>query len=471
MKNNILHLSLLLLAFFVNTTQIRSQYVTDSLRISPTAEQAAEQKNEDIIVEYEITAAGDTVFHYKRKPFDFGVIYNGAPKRIYSEEAGLMYRGVAVRKAMMATVQGASSLDFGKDIGKIPFTEGMTPSGGKTYSIPITTDPVSSSAPQISIAYNSQSGNGVAGYGWNLAGISAITVTGKTIHYDGITAPVDLSKPSECVFALDGARLVNNTGSLTAYQYETAQGFVLVKKHLYGTNVAYFTVAYPNGSTATFGFTNNTDMKYVYPITEITDIKGYKINFDYIESGNNYYLTKVSYGGKTTATHQAEILFNYVDRIDFTTAYISALPISANKLLKSVVSRNKVNGAWQELCTYRLTHELNDVQRLTQIDCTSGSSSLNPLRFSYGHYYDHQSGQLTREYSQFLSSYFSSSSAASPVYVRGKFIKNKFGDGLITFPGTFSTYKKQEKELRNFLALLQGDMKFMEAGIQQTRIY
>ncbi|MGF0097083.1 hypothetical protein ACQRD6_01840 [Prevotella sp. SGI.027] len=88
MKNNILHLSLLLLAFFANTIQIHSQYVTDSLRISPTAEQAAEQKKEDIIVEYEITDAGDTVFHYKRKPFDFGVIYNGAPKRIYNENLG-----------------------------------------------------------------------------------------------------------------------------------------------------------------------------------------------------------------------------------------------------------------------------------------------------------------------------------------------------------------------------------------------
>ena len=84
MKNNILHLSLLLLAFFVNTIQIHSQYVTDSLRISPTAEQAAEQKKEDIIVEYEITDAGDTVFHYKRKPFDFGVIYNGAPCLLYT---------------------------------------------------------------------------------------------------------------------------------------------------------------------------------------------------------------------------------------------------------------------------------------------------------------------------------------------------------------------------------------------------
>ena len=62
-----------------------------------------------------------------------------------------------------ATIQMIESLDFGKYVGQIPFNEGNTASGGKTYSIPIATAPVNSSAPQISITYNSQAGNGVAG--------------------------------------------------------------------------------------------------------------------------------------------------------------------------------------------------------------------------------------------------------------------------------------------------------------------
>ena len=458
---SILRQIILSVALVVCTGQLHSQQRADSLNIQPPNRNAvkdsiSESEKEDIIVEYELTAQGDTLYRYIRKAFDFGDIYNEAPKKLYDEEAVQMRRNIG-NKTGAATMEKSSSVDLGKYIGKIPFSEGITPSGGKTYSVPITTAPVNSSAPQISIAYNSQAGNGVAGYGWNLAGTSAITVTGKTIHYDGITAPVDLSKPGECVFALDGTRLVNNTGSLTEYQYETAQGFVLVKKHLYGANVAYFTVAYPNGSKAIFGFTNNTQMKHIYPIKEITDIKGYKINFDYIESGNNYYLTKVSYGGKTTATHQAEIQFNYTDRTDFTRAYIATIPISQNKLLKSIVSRNKINGVLHELCTYSLTHALSDnVQRLTQIDCTSGSSSLNPLRFSYEHYYDAQPGYLTREYSQFISSYFSSTSGAQPVYVRGKFIKNKFGDGLITFPGKFSAYTKIGEKVKKFLGIVTG---------------
>ena len=451
-----LHSFILLVSAILFSVELSAQVpAADSLQV-PGYSHDRECAEDDIIIEYELTAKGDTLYHFRRKAFDFGDIYNEAPKQLYDEEAIQMRRNIG-NKTRAATMEKSSSVDFGKYVGKIPFSEGITPSGGRTYSIPITTAPVNSSTPQIAITYNSQSGNGVAGYGWNLTGASAITVTGKTIHYDGITAPVDLSKPGESVFALDGTRLVNNTGSLTEYQYETAQGFVLVKKHLYGANVAYFTVAYPNGSKAIFGFTNNTQMKHVYPIREITDIKGYKINFDYIESGNNYYLTKVSYGGKTTATHQAEIQFNYTDRTDFTRAYIATIPISQNKLLKSIVSRNKINGVLHELCTYWLTHALSDnVQRLTQIDCTSGSSSLNPLRFSYEQYYDAQPGYFTREYSQFISSYFSSTSGAQPVYVRGKFIKNKFGDGLITFPGKFSTYTKIGEKVKKFLGIVTG---------------
>ena len=166
-------------------------------------------------------------------------------------------------------------------MGKIPFTEGVTPTGGKTYAIPILTAPCKGQAPQVAIAYNSQGGNGTAGYGWNVTGASAINVVGKTIHYDGQTAAVDLSKPAECAFALDGVRLVRNTGTLTQYDYETSQGFILVKKHLANGEIAYFTVAYPNGNTATFGFKNNTKTQPAYPITEMVDRNGYKINFEY----------------------------------------------------------------------------------------------------------------------------------------------------------------------------------------------
>ncbi len=337
-------------------------------------------------------------------------------------------------------------------VGKIPFTEGVTPSGGKTYTIPITMPPVKSSAPQIALTYNSQAGNGVAGYGWNIVGLSAITITGKSIHYDGFTDAPNLLSPSSNAFLLDGIRLVNygNVKSTPPiiipenpdedifedyYNYETAQGFVLVKSHYFQNNTAYFTAAYPNGSIATFGYKNNTQPKHIYPITEITDINGYKINFTYIESGNNYYISKINYGGKTSDTHWGEIKFVYHDRADFVTAYMAGVPVSSNKLLKTITSKSKTNETWEELCTYKLTHELTDVNRLTRLDCLTGNSSLNPITFSYNYYEDNYSGILEKKDSINLHLYFQS--VSNPIFKRGKFIKNGYTDGLITYPSLY----------------------------------
>lgn len=330
------------------------------------------------------------------------------------------------------------SIDQSKSVGRIPFEEGVTPYGGKTLTVPVLTAAVASAAPQVALNYNSQMGNSPAGYGWNISGLTAINVANKTIHYDGVNAPVDLSNPSACVFSLDGTRLVpNNNTSVPEYHYETAQGYVLVKKIMYGSNVACFEALFPDGSKATFGFTNNTVMKHTYPVTSIVDMKGYRIDFEYLQSGNMYFISKIKYGSKTTA-HPAEIRFEYVARTDYTTAYISNIGISQNQLLKKITSYN--NG--QEIRTYTLTHTLaSEVNRLTRIDCSSGPSSLNPLVFGYDLYPSYMSnGQFDEELYGFLSQYFNNDPANKMQYIRGKFRKNSFGDGMITFPGKFSTY-------------------------------
>ena len=392
----------------------------------------------NLVIEREVTPKGDTIYRYKYQAVDLGPIEDKAPTILYKEEPKR-----ALRSAMPALQSVAEKGNH--YVGKIPFTEGVTPTGGKTYAIPILTAPCKGQAPQVAIAYNSQGGNGTAGYGWNVTGASAINVVGKTIHYDGQTAAVDLSKPAECAFALDGVRLVRNTGTLTQYDYETSQGFVLVKKHIANGEIAYFTVAYPNGNTATFGFKNNTKTQPAYPITEMVDRNGYKINFEYTVSGNCHFLSRIAYGGRSEAEHTAEMLFNYEACKDFTTVYLSGVALAADKLLKSVVSRNKVGNTFEELCTYRLSHELKDVSQLVQIGCSSGGVEMAPLKFGYANEDMNGSGTLVQHTETHLTTYFQNSTN-KPIYARGKFIKGHYGDGLITVPGGYSPYTLLERK-------------------------
>ena len=449
MKNYLLQRVITSITLFLYVGGMFAWQNTHSLSLPNTSylagSDSTSNSENDMVIEGQLTADGDSIYQYKYKAFDFGeVIYN-------KSASSNSKRASKARKnpELNISLQKASTDFSGKYVGKIPFTENVSPSGGKVYTIPIITAPGCSFAPQISLTYNSQSGNGVAGYGWNITGVSAINIVGRSIYYDGVTGPIDLSQSDSCGFALDGVRLVSNQGKLTEYQYETAQGFILVKKHLYCGNVAYFTVAYPNGSVATFGFTDNTKTQYTYPLTEITDLKGWKAHFSYIESGNHYFLTKISYGGRNINNHPAEIQLNYEDRSDFTTAYISGKPLALNKLLKSIVSFNNVNGSLQELCTYTLTHELKDVNRLIQLDCSSEGSLLSPLKFAYNFYQYGETNSIQKVDRLFLTKYFSWGCNIR----RGKFVKNQYGDGLIAYPNRFSIYTKTgEKIKKRFLA-------------------
>ena len=81
------------------------------------------------------------------------------------------------------------------------------------------------------------------------------------------------------------------------------------------------------------------------------------------------------------------------------------------------------------------------VNRLTRLDCSSGTNSLNPLVFGYDFYPSHISGgEFDKSLYGFLSQYFNNDPVNKMQYIRGKFRKNSDGDGMITFPGKFSTY-------------------------------
>ena len=92
-------------------------------------------------------------------------------------------------------------------VGAIGGTVDVTALGGASYTIPIQVpEGMGGIQPNLSIVYNSQSGNGLLGWGWSLGGLSAITRVGQTNYHDGKVTGVSLDYHDR--FALDGQRLM-----------------------------------------------------------------------------------------------------------------------------------------------------------------------------------------------------------------------------------------------------------------------
>lgn len=384
-----------------------------------------------------VDSSGDTLLLYKYNPIPISVSNSEN-----ASEDGIMSIDADACNEATDVLKPPPLRPFPVDAGfsYIPIDESISSTGARTYEIPIMTAANCKLTPQLSLSYNSQNGNGIAGYGWSLSGASVISAVGKNIFYDSVTTSCDLSNTSSIAFSLDGIRLVENLGKLNEYQYETAQGYILVKRHMNGDAVAYFTVAYPNGNKAIFGFQTNDTNQLIYPITELVDANGFRIDFAYEKTGNNYYLTKVQYGSTSKDSHPAEINFTYSNRQDITTAYLGGKAITLSKLLERIETSDQVNGTKTLMREYVFRHTTDGVSLLKSVECACGDKQIPPLTFEYGTAKDNFSAKLVKREECLLPKYFSTSKGEEFDYIRGKFIRNKYNDGMIVLPASFNSW-------------------------------
>lgn len=331
-------------------TQIIKEQGNDSLR-----------QEKRIIEKVEVLPNGDSIIYYQPDFFDFGptpkendntTVNN---KDTSKKESAITINSVSEIESPAIQLSGitTASIDNTKDVGEIPFTEDISPSGARIYTIPILTAPVSSPVPQIALTYNSQAGNGVAGYGWNITGISMITITQKRDYFDDdITVPfvkenhlLDFNNPKSQAWTLDNTRLLLSSieedayGNITSYLYEPLYGKTKVKRE-----ADIITAEFSNGAIATYNF-NYTPF---VPVSELKDNRGTSIYFRYLISDNVYYIEDIYYDN-----YAAHIHFEYIDRQDFNTEYAGGKEIKSNKLLSKVISYYKDNGGTErELRTY-----------------------------------------------------------------------------------------------------------------------
>lgn len=322
-------------------------------------------------------------------------------------------------------VPDSVSISTSKAVGEIEIMSGVSPTGAKTYTVPIKAykfDGVF--CPEISLTYNSQAGNSGYGKGWSIGGLQSIVRANKSIYFDGKTEGMKMN--ANDVFYLNGVRLVHISGN----EYETEQGKIKAVATVDGDVIRYFNVYYPNGYTAIFGMTTNTENRLEYPITSLTDERGRSITYNYISYSNTYNISSIRY-----ENYSASISFTYDQtRADYVQGYRGGLFLDSKYLLKTITC-NRSN---REIGTYTLSYITDaSTSLLEKIDYSANGSSLNPLKFYYG---DNSALQgYFIDTANVFSGYTYNSRSALNV-TRGRFDYLNGNDGLIVYPNQTPYY-------------------------------
>ena len=239
-------------------------------------------------------------------------------------------------------------------VGTSPGSFGVTPTGGATYSIPINVPRGAGGlTPSIGLVYNSQSGEGAAGYGWTLSGLSAITRCNKTIDDDGSTEGITLTANDD--YCLDGQRL-RSTGS-DIYDTEIRSFERITANTNSGATggPSYWTVESKDGTTYEYG--NTTDSKIfatnpsggatttvrVWALDKVKDASGNYYTLTYQNNNattGDYWPISIQYTGNTAASTSPlhSITFSWSPRSVTTvqTSFVHGTLITQTQLLSEI---------------------------------------------------------------------------------------------------------------------------------------
>lgn len=294
-------------------------------------------------------------------------------------------------------------------VGKIEGIADVSPSGAATYQIPIKVlDGTNRMQPQISVVYNSQSGNGIMGYGWNISATSVITRVGKNYYFDGEADELKLNTSDNLM--LDGKRLMLVSGNnLTigstyapeieefsrvdyvtinardAFRVRTKDGLV----YEYGTN-----------SDSYIRAQNSTNALY-WLLSKVTDRHGNYMLYHYDTNINTgeFYLSSIEYTGNSTANVSPynRIEFIYNTRNDIIDSYVAGNIISQKVLLTGIKCTNDGVAICEYKFKYIFDHYYSKLSEIEEYGLNG--SKYNSTVIDWGDYYG--------EYSKNTDEYFS----------------------------------------------------------------
>lgn len=273
----------------------------------------------------------------------------------------------------------------------------VTQAGQLQYTLTIDTPPgVQKTAPNINLVYVSGAGNGLAGYGWNISGLTAISRVGKNLEKDGVTKNVQLDYSD--YYSLNGQRLILKSGEYgkDGAEYVTEKYSNMKIKSVGSISgqswqgPEYWEVTSPDGSQAWYGATasgNSSARSPIdYNIAKTKDVNGNYITYNYTSDGNVSVIKSIEWGGNETQNtpHFNKIEFVFGARPQPEIAYIKGVEISQSKLLQSIV----VSSGSQQYKKYNISYKA-DVQNTAyrypdKISIlNSKNEEANPVLFTY----------------------------------------------------------------------------------------
>ena len=384
-----------------------------------------------------IVPPADTVFALSdRKALDEeGTASHGAFIKTKAEKEAYLKEMMAQTERLAPIVKQDSlsrSITY-YDVGAIPLQYGVSPTGARTYSIPIATAPDIKYAPQLSLVYNSQGGYGYGGYGWDLGGLSSITLASKCLYYDGTIKAASVSS-RDAVFLLDGVRLVQNEDSLTMNDYPlvTARGHILVAPHIHPVSlyVSHFSVLFPDGTRATYGFPSHANLFQLisYPLVESINLEGEKIQYEYSYDFTNdiCHLDRIKYGFDSLGN--ASGVIQWQETCDSVYHYYAGKRLWRKPRIENLISQQ--NG--QTLYYYSLWYNRG---MLTKVEVSNiNDHEYRPLEFTYGPEQPHVGTDSLMVADSLELADFWVENHYEKIYKRGKFVSSLYNDGFFSYP-------------------------------------
>ena len=266
-------------------------------------------------------------------------------------------------------------------------------SGQLQFSLPIALPPgIKSVAPQINLMYTSGSSNGIAGYGWNLSGITSISRVGKNLDKDGKAEGIQLNY--EDIYRFNGQRLILKSGEYgkDGAEYVTEKySNVKIKSigALSGKNwlgPEFWEVTFEDGSQAWYGVGANAKTPVEYNITKWKDAQGNYISYEYVQKNHVAMIQRILWGGNEALNkpHFNEMVFTYGERDLKESSYVMGERLIQDKILMSI----QVNSNGKQFKKYVINYDNGSngtkyqfVKNITEYN--SKNEPANPVTFEH----------------------------------------------------------------------------------------